>query len=105
MLPDWPLIELDLVAVKGKSKAVRIHTLLPEAEPAAAIPGVETHTRLLDAYRTQDWAAATRLIEGAIAESARELAAVYELYRHRIEEFMESPPPANWDGVYVAKEK
>jgi adenylate cyclase len=105
MLPDWPLIELDLVAVKGKSKAVRIHTLLPDAEPAAAIPGVETHTRLLTAYRTQDWAAAINLIEGAVADSARELAAVYELYRHRIEEFIESPPPANWDGVYVAKEK
>jgi adenylate cyclase len=105
MLADWPLIELDLVAVKGKSQAVRIHTLLPGAAPAAEIPGVEVHTRLLNAYRTQDWAAAIGLIESAIAESTKELAAVYSLYRHRIEEFMESPPPANWDGVYVAKEK
>jgi adenylate cyclase len=104
MLDERPLIELDLVAVKGKSQAVRIFTLLPD-EAAVAAPPLERHHALLAAYRGQDWEAAARLIEQGITEEARELAAVYSLYRHRIEEFRQAPPPANWDGVYVAKEK
>jgi adenylate cyclase len=104
MLEGRPLIELDLVAVKGKSQAVTIFTLLPEAEAAAA-PPLEQHQALLAAYRSQDWESAARLVEEGIARQARELAAVYSLYRHRIEEFRQAPPPANWDGVYVAKEK
>ena len=106
MLEGWPLIELDLVAVKGKSQAVKIFTVLPEAEANQPAPAsVVEHNRLLAAYRGQDWASAVRIIEDGLSDALPRLAYTYEVYKHRIEEFLEAPPPAEWDGVYVAKEK
>jgi adenylate cyclase len=33
------------------------------------------------------------------------LLGLYQLYAARIAEFRAEPPPADWDGVYVAKSK
>jgi adenylate cyclase len=105
-LGEWPLLELDLVAVKGKSIPVRIFHLLPSGEEATQVTPeiMEPHQRLLTAYRTQDFQTATRMIAEGV-NGVGELSGVYACLQHRIEEFAEAPPPANWDGVYVAKEK
>jgi adenylate cyclase len=111
LVPHWPLVEMDLVAVKGKSQAVRIFTMLAEAEPmpkgvkAEAPASYQEHLRLLAAYRTQDWRGALTIIGNGIGQALPQLEGFYELYRERIQHFIEAPPPANWDGVYVAKEK
>jgi adenylate cyclase len=99
LLGDTPLVELDLVAVKGKAQAVRIFTVLPDAAPPAP-----EHDRMIAAYRHRDWDGALAILGGG-AELMPMLRGCYELYRHRIEEFMSAPPPEDWDGVYVAKEK
>jgi len=49
------LIEIDLVAVKGKTRAGRIYTLLPEEIEEAQ--SIDRQSALLRAYRRQDWAA------------------------------------------------
>jgi adenylate cyclase len=36
---------------------------------------------------------------------APQLEGLYDLYRERIESFLESPPPPDWDGVFVALKK
>jgi adenylate cyclase len=36
---------------------------------------------------------------------AEELAGVYALYEERAREFRATPPPPDWDGVYVARTK
>jgi adenylate cyclase len=110
LCPDWPFVELDLVAVKGKTKPVKIFTLMPDAEPlaqpaAARAPALAEHGELLAAYRAQDWATALRLLDGGLAEKVGALAGTYEVYRQRIETFLHAPPPPEWDGVYVATEK
>jgi adenylate cyclase len=103
LLDEPKLIELDLVAVKGKSQAVTVYTLPPEDEDEA--PYKAPHAELIAAYRRQDWAAALAALGSAPLAAARYLAPVYTLYRHRIDHFQEEAPPANWDGVYTAEEK
>ena len=103
--PNWPFIELDIVAVKGKTRGVHIYTLPIDAEPSpqpAKSPALESHIRLLEAYRRQDWKTALALLDGGLAG---ELAVCYGVYRERIEDFLKNPPPPDWDGVYIATEK
>jgi adenylate cyclase len=102
-LDNPALIELDLVAVKGKIQAGRIFTL-----PAEQIEGdhfFDQHSALLTAYRRQDWAAALRLLDDGRLAAARHLAPVYDLYRKRIARFQIEAPPPDWDGVFTAEEK
>jgi adenylate cyclase len=101
-LGDSPLIEVDLVAVKGKARAVRIYTL--PLEPIEEAQLICHQSTLLGAYRRQDWAAA----RAALAECRRHdgrLGHLYDLYDERINWFAANPPGPNWDGVFVASEK
>ncbi len=105
--PQFAALELDLIRVKGKSKPVRIHTLIGDAELATSKAFQERHQKhqeLLDAYRGQDFKRALQLTEQC-AVSAPTLQALYALYRGRIEEYLEHPPPSDWDSVYTARSK
>jgi len=102
-LGDPALIELDLVAVKGKSEAGHIYTLPPERTVEDQF--IDQHSALLGAYRRQDWATAMKLLDDGRLAAARFLAPVYDLYRRRIAQFQIEAPPANWNGVFTAEEK
>jgi adenylate cyclase len=101
-LDDPDLIELDLVAVKGKSRAVRVYTLPPEGDEA---PYKALHAELIAAYRAQDWRTALDAMGRVEDAKSDYLTPLYELYRERIEQFQAEAPPADWDGVYAAEEK
>jgi adenylate cyclase len=104
LLGGLPLVEIDLVAVKGKSQAGRVYTLLPQASDADE-DGLRLHRALLDAYRRQDWAGALDLLDDPRLAALAPLAPVHALYRRRIGHFRSEPPPADWDGVFTAEEK
>ncbi len=103
-LDDPALIEVDLVAVKGKSEAGRVYTLPPEQQ-IEEDQFSDQHSALLGAYRRQDWAAALRLLDDGRLLAAHHLAPVYDLYRRRIAQFQIEAPPTNWNGVFTAEEK
>jgi len=104
---DLALLELDQVRVKGRDTPLRIFTLLGDAE-AAKSPSFqqlkEVHANLLAAYRRQDWPAA-HVALAFCRPLAPALAALYDVYEQRIAEFEVSPPPPDWDGVFVATTK
>jgi len=105
--PSWAALELDLIAVKGKQDAVRIYTLLGDAERAQSPEfrsHAERHDRMLAAYRAQDWTAAHAALCECRCRGA-ELAGFYDLYEERIAEYAANPPGADWDGVFVAETK
>jgi adenylate cyclase len=104
-LDDANLIEVDVVAVKGKTQASRIYTIPPEPEQAAAPAALEQHQALLTAYRHQEWSTALSLLTNGNLEVLRYLAPVYDLYKRRIAQFQTEPPPENWDGVFALQEK
>jgi adenylate cyclase len=97
------LIEVDVVAVKGKLQASRIYTIPPE--PVTVLEALRHHQALLTAYRSQEWSAATSLLNSSNLAVLRFLAPVYEVYKQRIAHFQIDPPPADWDGVYALQEK
>jgi adenylate cyclase len=103
LLDEPGLVEVDLVAVKGKSQAGRVYTLPPERIEEGEF--AEGHSALLRAYRHREWAAALKLLDDGRLAAARHLAPVYDLYRRRIAHFQSVAPPADWDGVFTAEEK
>jgi adenylate cyclase len=103
MLDDPMLLELDLVAVKGKSQAVKVYTLPPDGDDESAYKA--RHEELLAAYRSQDWTSALSALGETPLAAVRYLAPLYTLYRNRIAHFQIEAPPTDWDGVYTAEEK
>jgi adenylate cyclase len=97
------MIEIDLVAVKGKTKAVRIFTLPPH--PIETEQFFARHQALLDAYRRRDWESALGMLEDRTLAAEPELAPVYDLFRNRIAQLQIDSPPGDWDGVFFAQEK
>jgi adenylate cyclase len=106
-IPDWAAVELDLIAVKGKSEAIRIFTLLGDAIAARSESFKHfaiAHQSMLEAYRHRCWDQA-RIRLNECREIEPRLAELYNLYASRIEEFSISPPAPDWIGVYIATEK
>jgi adenylate cyclase len=106
-IPDFAVIEIDLLVVKGRTAPMRVYTLLGDAAYAAtpAFIGFSAlHKRALEAYRERKWEEALTLFDQC-REAQPGLASLYSLYRQRIMDFKANPPPADWQGVWVAKEK
>jgi adenylate cyclase len=103
VLADPDLIELDLVAVKGKKNAVRIYTLPPHKVEAPQY--LVRHAALLAAYRKGDWQGALALVDDPVIAAERDMTGLYDLFRERIAQMQTEAPPADWDGVFVAHEK
>jgi len=89
---EYPVVELDCIAVKGKKIGVKIYT------PAKIIK--YKHQMFLDAYYSGDWTRAKTLCSKLIEEKT-ELQHYYELMLERLEEGL----PPNWDGTYHATSK
>jgi adenylate cyclase len=112
--PEFAVLELDLIKVKGKSEAVRIFTLVGDQAVATApwfAKLKSAHRSALSAYRRQEWREAgdhmkeaEAIIDGqpGLVQQIREF---YEVLSDRIYEFRVTPPPVDWDGVYVATSK
>ena len=104
---DWACLELDLIAVKGKTEAVRIFALLGD-EAMAQMPAFTDlagcQDRLLQSYRRQDWPAAREALTEC-RKLAGAIGPLCDLYEKRIDAFEEAPPPRDWNGVFVALSK
>jgi adenylate cyclase len=88
---EYPVIELDCIAVKGKKEGVKIYTLAPDNE---------LHQQWLDLYYRGQWNKALLLIEQLINVTP-ELQHYYENMSERLKEGV----PSNWDGTYRATNK
>jgi adenylate cyclase len=107
LVPDFAALELDAVAVVGKTEAVKIYGILgppAEARTEAFRRLVKLHDSILAAYRGQRWEEVKRLLEEC-APLDRRLAKLHRRYRRRIAHFEQHPPGPGWDGVYRAEAK
>ncbi len=107
LAPEFAALELDLIAVQGKSEAVTVYGLLGDAENAERSSFKELarqHQTMLAAYRKQRWQEARQLME-ACAALDPSLNKLYDLYRDRIGQYERTPPGSNWDGVFIALTK
>ncbi len=108
-LPDFALLELDLVRVVGRDRPERVFALAG-APALAADPGFRDLAGklggMLAAYRSRDWDGARAALKGLEPLAGRfGLGQLLKLYTARLDVFHVSPPKADWDGVYEATEK
>jgi adenylate cyclase len=100
---EYPLAELDCIAVKGKSKGVRIFTIVNGTGIDRSY--LKSHADFIKAYRRQDWEQALTYIKILNGAFKGELNDYYEMMLERIAELKEANLPVDWDGVYRATSK
>jgi len=106
---QFALLELDLIAVKGKTEPQTIYALLGRDKIAGDIRFQELrklYSTMLYCYRSRDWEGALEAIE--LCQSAEHnfgLTGLFDLYRTRIQAFRESAPPEDWSGIFLAETK
>lgn len=91
---------IDRVAVKGRREGIEIHELVGRrAAGEARPPWCEAYEHALDAYFARRFDDAIELLREAPADppSAALVA--------RCRGYLDEPPPADWDGVFVATSK
>ena len=89
---EYPIVEMDCIAVKGKTEGVTIYTLGTTVN--------YKHNMYLQAYYRGDWTRAKKICKELIEENT-DIKHYYECMLERLEEGL----PANWDGVYRATSK
>jgi class 3 adenylate cyclase/HAMP domain-containing protein len=93
---------IDTVAVKGKTKGVRIYTTRKALGPVEA-QAWDLHNQALALYYTRDFSGARAKLDELLAIAPEDKPAA--IYRERAIAFAKSPPPEDWDGVEVLTEK
>ena len=99
----FTMIEIDKIAVKGKSSAETIFTCF-QSEIKFAEGFLDTHNVFLQEYRSQNWDAA-KLTINELMSSPNELELYYRHMDARIDGYIKNPPATDWEGVYVATKK
>jgi adenylate cyclase len=99
-------LPLDLISVKGFSRAVEVYTVLADDTAGLAVVA-QTLATARDAYRARDWdkAAAqfTQLAQMPLPDCNP--AKIAQLYLDRIAAWRMTPPPADWDASHIATSK
>jgi len=101
-------VEIDQIRVKGRSAPARVFALIGDEALAETdrFGELERHNGLmLEAYRRQDWAAASASLARCRDLDDGLVRGVCQLYEERIETLKAEPPGADWDGVYTAVSK
>lgn len=96
--------ELDLVRVKGKKKPVRIYELFSgDYFSGGAYTFVPPFEKGLERYRKKKWNEAIGSFNKVLVIKPDDKPT--ELFISRCIQMQDSPPPQDWDGVFIAKEK
>src|SRR5205814_8981596 len=102
--PSVPLLEVVRVQVKWLAQPLPMYPLLGAVRNAAFERLAETQARFRAAYRSKDWAMAARELTSCRA-LAPDLGDMFDRFERRIADYLRQPPPAEWDGVFVAVSK
>ncbi len=97
--------ELDVIRVKGKSMPVKVYELVgrKDEENKHAEDLIGHFHNGLNSYRKQSWNDAIDNFKKALKIKPGDAPSI--VYIDRCKEFISSPPPENWDGVYDMKTK
>jgi adenylate cyclase len=100
-------LELDNIAVKGKTVGLRIYTpLLTEGVDMSAYNSArEHHDLMLEYYRQQQWDRAISFCKELMGEFDGQMDHSYELWIERCEMMKTQILPKDWDGIYQATTK
>lgn len=103
----YNLLELDLIAVKGKKEAVQIFGCLDETQLSDIGKFrqlAELNRKMLEAYRSRNWDGAKAFAKQCL-DLAPKLDVLYEMYLDRIETYQLNDPGEGWSGIFTAQTK
>ena len=102
------MLEVDKVMVVGRDEATLVFTLVGGPERAQEKDFLElkrVHDRFLSNYRSMRFAEAATDLASLQTTGPPQLAKLYAEYQHRLEAYLVTPPPADWDGSWRAEHK
>lgn len=94
--------EIDSLRVAGRNEPERVHELLGRRGQADA-ELIRRFEAGLAAYRARDWDAAEAGFRACLEHAPEDRPS--RVFLERIAAFRQTPPPADWDGVWVAPGK
>ena len=101
-------IELDKIAVKGKTDAIRIFTVLGRTDWVFHNTNWyaldQQHEKFLQYYRGQKWSFAEKWATD-LRDAWPDMANYYDVMLERIKIYKNESPGDDWDGVYRAETK
>jgi adenylate cyclase len=98
--------ELDLLVVKGKTMPIKVFELLGRKDdgvPKTKTAAVEKYLSGLELYRHKKFQEAIQKFNEALAVDPAD--APSKLYIERSQLYLNTPPPDDWNGVFVLKTK
>jgi adenylate cyclase len=101
----FAILELDFIMVKGKKEPEVIYAIAGREDVAQSgrFQRLRNLTiEMLACYRGRDWDGALAAIErGRRSDEGHALTSLYNLYEARIRNYMENPPPEDWNGAFA----
>jgi adenylate cyclase len=102
------MLEIDKVMVVGRDEATLVYTLLGGREHALTEEFLEfkrLHDRFLANYRSTHFAEAATDLRLLRTSAPAQLQKAYSEYQARLDAYLVTPPPADWDGSWRAEHK
>ena len=100
---EYLCLELDCLAVKGKSEGVKIYTIVNKN--GLNIAASRSHAQFLEYYREMAWDKALEYIPYIEKAFEGDMFEYYQMMAERIEEYKMNPLPKDWDGVFRTNSK
>ena len=109
MQEEFVMLELDTIAVKGKTEPVKIYTSLgPYSELHYTMNydmPQKQHDKFLIFYKRKQWEIAIKWIDDLKGSFEGKMDNYYDMMRERINNLAGDDLPDDWDGVYRATTK
>ena len=107
LAPGIAALELDKVAVKGRTRPTQIYTLVEMLGGSKTQLDClkEKYGAFLTAYRNQQWDTAEQLIRDCREIGVSQLDTCYSVFASRISSLRQATLPSDWDGSYAMTEK
>ena len=106
---EYVTLELDCIAVKGKTIGLNIYTVLGRhkelIEKVNYVASVEAHNKMLTLYRQKNFDMAIRFCEDLKGSFNGVMDHYYDIWIERCNEMKTKNLPKDWDGIYRATTK
>jgi len=100
---EYLCLELDCLAVKGKTEGVNIYTIVDRNTLNTLY--ARSHKDFIRLYREQEWDRINHYYKTLRNAFDGDMTEYYDMMMERVEEYKKNPPGENWDGVFRTNSK
>ena len=101
---DFFYLQVDELAVKGKTVGIRIYTVL-DAPFNAYYDSRKKHQEMYASYQAQDFDKAIKICQNLKSHFEGQMTSYYDMWIERCEYMLTQDLPKDWNGVFIAQTK